>query len=185
MHDSRNYKNAADAKQSLAKRAVEHVRKLEVPPGHSNKAAERARFGHEVMMNRDRGLNRKPPVNKETGDSKPEARSGAAGGGSAVQNRREEDRRLVERIKNLYGRSVGPSESILADPVASRAFLEGFALGGKLRESSTRRQDVEQRRSRSPSNDRRGNDKQSSPINSGNRVYRERSLPRRGPFEGY
>jgi hypothetical protein len=181
MHDSRNYKNAVDAKQSLAKRAVEHVRKLEVPPGSSNKAAERARFGHEVMANRERGFGRKPPFKKEPNESKPEPR----GGGSAVQDRREEDRRLIERIKSLYGRSDGPSESILADPVASRAFLEGFALGGKLRESSSRSRDSEQRRSRSPGRDRHGNDRRSSPIDSGNRAHRERSFPRRSSFEGF
>ncbi|KAI5922638.1 hypothetical protein F4810DRAFT_711232 [Camillea tinctor] len=50
--------------------------------------------------------------------------------------RREELKFLMDRIRSLFGRSDGPSVPVLNDPLASRAFLEGFALGGRLHESA-------------------------------------------------
>ncbi|KAI1635080.1 hypothetical protein F4809DRAFT_642788 [Biscogniauxia mediterranea] len=60
------------------------------------------------------------------------------GGYDRSFDRREELNFLMNRIQSLFGRSDGPSMSVLKDPLASRAYLEGFALGGRLHESAYR-----------------------------------------------
>ncbi|KAH9903827.1 hypothetical protein F4778DRAFT_100988 [Xylariomycetidae sp. FL2044] len=48
-----------------------------------------------------------------------------------VPERIEEQRRLITCIQTLYGQSSTPSSEILSNPLASQAFLQGFALGGR------------------------------------------------------
>jgi hypothetical protein len=162
MHDSRVYSTACEAKQAMAKRAIDYVRTLKVPENSSIKATERAKTEQEIM-NRGRGGRRPTPFKKgpehpyspapitgpvpDSVKAKPEPRVHSIP--EDVRAKREEDRRLLEKIQSLYGHSAGPNEVILGDPLAARAFLEGFALGGKLRESS-RAVGGGQRRSRSP-----------------------------------
>ncbi|KAI1871135.1 hypothetical protein JX265_006175 [Neoarthrinium moseri] len=139
MHDMRKWNSPIEAKQALAKRAVDYVRTLPLPSGEPNKAAERVEQAQNAIIQH--------VTHKEA---------------------EEEERRLLARVQALFGNSGGPSDSTLQDPVASRAFLEGFALGTKLRNSSSG-----QRRSRSP---HRGH-RERSPIRrrdrSGSYVKRE------------
>lgn len=132
LNDSRTWRSAVDAKQALARRAVEHIRKTPVI-GVSNRERERAQVKAE-----------------EKARSQTKSQTVAA--------EQEEERRLLTKVQRLYGTGPGPSENILGNPVASRAFLEGFALGSKLRDSVRN----QRRRSRSPPHSDRGRDRRGS-----------------------
>jgi hypothetical protein len=140
VNDTRSWSSAIDAKQELAYRAVEYIRKTPIRGGLSHREQEKA---------------------SSRAESKPNFRAEDRTKKSGAVTEQEEERRLLTRIQSLYGRNGGPSMSVMADPAASRAFLEGFALGGKLRESSR----DQRRRSRSPLRGDRGG--------------------RRGSFDGY
>jgi hypothetical protein len=117
MNDSRTWENPTDAKNALAKRAVALVRDM---PVHNNFY----QGGQEKTSSKNEDRNKKQGTTRDL----------------------EEERRLLMRIQTLYGHNSGPSHQVMADAVAAHAFLEGFALGSKLRDAS---RDV-RRRSRSP-----------------------------------
>ncbi|KAK6078934.1 hypothetical protein SCUP515_04373 [Seiridium cupressi] len=131
MNDSRCWDSAADAKQALSQRAVEYIRKTPVLGGLSHRAQEKANLKAEGKVN-----HRPDDKTKKQG----------------ALSEQEEERRLLTRIQSLYGQIAGPSASTMANPAAAHAFLEGFALGSKLRESALN----SRRRSRSPLRSDRG-----------------------------
>ncbi|KAI1076191.1 hypothetical protein F5B20DRAFT_336764 [Whalleya microplaca] len=154
LHDGRTFTTAVAAKQALAKRAIEEVRKLPCPKP-SVKPTE------NVKPDATKGHSGYAPVKPEPVPAKREDRGNRYAPFASVvpepmasyykpeYDRREEVRFLIGRVQALCGATNGPSPHILEDPVASRAFLEGFALGGRL-EDSARRQYVEYVRPRSP-----------------------------------
>ncbi|KAI1496157.1 hypothetical protein F5X99DRAFT_425040 [Biscogniauxia marginata] len=105
-------------------------------------------------------------------------------------DRREEQSFLVDRVQSLYGRSGGPSSPILKDPLASQAFLEGFALGSRLHESA-RRQHADFGHPQAPPAPVERTyaytyqHRERSPASLPNRVHRERSPLRHRPTLGY
>lgn len=129
LSDSRTWRFPADAKQALARRAVDYIRQTPVHGGLSIRERERAQvIAEEKSKNQ------------------------------AIVAEQQEERRLLDKIQKLYGMGAGPSESVMANPAASRAFLEGFALGSKLRDSSR----SQRRRSRSPIRNDRGRGRRGS-----------------------
>ncbi|OTB05085.1 hypothetical protein M426DRAFT_10929 [Hypoxylon sp. CI-4A] len=100
--------------------------------------------------------------------------------------RADEQRDLLARIQRSYGSgSVGPQ--VLEDPVASRAFLQGLALGARLDASARGRTDeyVDYPTSLGPpfsflARDARRRER-SPPANTPSRVLRQRSPLRRQP----
>ncbi|KAI0006582.1 hypothetical protein F4779DRAFT_644095 [Xylariaceae sp. FL0662B] len=193
VHDDRTFKTAVDAKQALAKRAVEEVRKLPLPepkpvekgklPLPEPKPVEKGKLplpepklvekGKSDAANERSGYD--PPKKEPTPVKREERNNRSAPTASFVPapvpvkreererryapvasvvpeptasfykpeyNRREELRFLIDCVESLCGAANGPSPRILEDPLASRAFLEGFALGGRL-EDSARREYVE------------------------------------------
>ncbi len=175
LHDSRTFSSALEAKQSLAKRAVAEVKKLPVDPNNPNKAAEKAEmFEKAAKAAKNTTWNK---VKSEVPQGAHAHNGGifkikrrddcpsyyvpppiaAQGRGfpshytADPRTQQSEAANLINRIQALYKRpSYGTSSFILTDPLASRAFLEGFALGGKLHESSESNQYIEQARPRSP-----------------------------------
>ncbi|KAK8057999.1 hypothetical protein PG994_008447 [Apiospora phragmitis] len=195
--DGRAYKNTMEAKQALAKQAIAWVRANMPKDANPSRAAAVATQKQE-QMNReraDRGQYNGFYYDLGTGNGNGLANGmgypggGSVGGshyrpsqdrasrqdGAVADDKKSDDRReLLERIRSLYGHVRGPSEAVLADPTASRAFLEGFALSDRLRESAVR---AERRRSRSPKG---GGDRGAG------RGYRDRSAARRSNFSaGY
>ncbi|KAK8099818.1 hypothetical protein PG999_010192 [Apiospora kogelbergensis] len=195
ISDGRGYNNTMDAKQSLAKQAVDWIRANMRKEGAPTRAEVIAKEKQE-MLNRERaGLERHNGgygssssyggtggnglANGGSGSNKAgyshyspgrdRASRGGGGGanGAVADHKKSEAHVLLAGIRSLYGHYRGPSEAVLADPVASRAYLQGFALGEKLRDSAVR---AEGRRSRSP---KAGGDPRSK------RNYRERSATRR------
>ncbi|KAH8195525.1 hypothetical protein TruAng_010310 [Truncatella angustata] len=120
LNDSRCWSSALDAKQALSRRAVDYIRKLPLPDGSYYKPEDKPKIRGTSFRPKEKSYK---PLSEE-----------------------EDERRLLRRIQSLYGHSGGPSEGVMADPAASHAFLEGFALGCKLRETSR----DQRRRSRSP-----------------------------------
>lgn len=194
--DARAYRSAMEAKQSLAKQAIQWIRANLPKDGLPTRASQEASL-KQAQINRERAERvRSSEIYYDTG-----ARSGNGGGnglatglangygsgggngyshyspskdrasrpqGGAVADYKKNDRQnLLDQIRSLYGHGRGPSDAVLADPAAARAFLEGFALGDRLRESAAR---AERRRSRSP---KAGGDRRSG------RDYRERSAAAR------
>ncbi|KAK7936132.1 hypothetical protein PG985_001627 [Apiospora marii] len=197
--DARAYRNAMEAKQALAKQAVQWIRdnlpKDEIP----TRAAQEANL-KQAQINRARADRvRSNESYYDTGARSVHGNGnglanglangyGSGGGngyshyspskdrpsrpqGGAVADYKKSDRQnLLEQIRSLYGNGRGPSDAVLADPAAARAFLEGFALGDRLRESAAR---AERRRSRSP---KAGGDRRPG------RDYRERSAAARPDY---
>ncbi|KAK8004631.1 hypothetical protein PG989_004350 [Apiospora arundinis] len=185
--DGRRYTSTNDAKQSLAKQAVQWIRanlpKDPIPTRAAAIAREKQAQLNRERADRDRhhgngsgngsgnGLANGYGSGKSAGYSHyspGRARTPRNNEAVADHKKKSEAQELFERIRAFCGSARGPSEEVLADPAASRAFLEGFALGEKLRESAVR---AERRRSRSP---KTGGDR-----NWGSRGYRERSAARR------
>lgn len=195
--DARAYRSASDAKQSLAKQAIDWIRANLPKDGLPTRAAHEASL-KQAQMNRERGdrvrfTDSYYDTGSRSGNGNGLANGLANGYGSgggngyshyspskdraprqqdeAVADRKKCNRLdLLECIRSLYGHGRGPSEAVLADPAAARAFLEGFALGDRLRESAVR---AERRRSRSP---KAGGDRRSG------RDYRERSAVARPDY---
>ncbi|ORY55860.1 uncharacterized protein BCR38DRAFT_121460 [Pseudomassariella vexata] len=206
VHDSRNFKSASEAKQTLAKRALAHVRKTPAPK-QSNGAAEKLK--HDLLQQKQQQQN----AGRDGSGSVPAKIKVEAGydhyaGASATRRDAprdairdqsagnvgtpDQDRRLLERVQAMYGRSQ-PSHRMYSDPVAARAFLEGFALGGRLRENARPLNEGERRRSRSPRagyewDGRARFPHERSPQTPTSRYYRERSpsmfIHRRDSLDG-
>ncbi|KAK6815707.1 hypothetical protein PG987_016473 [Apiospora arundinis] len=185
--DGRRYTSTNDAKQSLAKQAVQWIRanlpKDPIPTRAAAIAREKQAQLNRERADRDRhhgngsgngsgnGLANNYGSGKSAGYSHyspGRARTPRNNEAVADHKKKSDAQEMIERIRAFCGSARGPSEEVLADPAASRAFLEGFALGEKLRESAVR---AERRRSRSP---KTGGDR-----NWGSRGYRERSAARR------
>ena len=164
--DSRTVRTATDAKQALARRAVEHVRTLPIPAGLPNRASEIAKEKQE-MMNRERQKEPLRPV--DNGRVYPDEHRVRSHSIANCVDHRSEDKRLFERLQAKFGRHSMPHQSILEDPLASRAFLEGFTLGSRLHDAA---RNGERRRSQSPRKHNR--------VNGSGRPYRERSCARSG-----
>ncbi|RYP03936.1 hypothetical protein DL764_004770 [Monosporascus ibericus] len=200
LHDSRTFGTALEAKQSLAKRAVAEVKKFPCPDpaaraaekaakasaweGSKNEVPQSGRYGGQV--------NSKPHDDRRSHFAIPQ-------GTDPIRNhyttdpytRRSEASHLVSRIQALYeGSGIGPSSFVLTDPLASRAFLEGFALGGRLHETANRPCQPEQIRPRSPQAAidrlyaRYQRERERSPKATIRRYLRERSPVRRLSFDG-
>ncbi|RYP16113.1 hypothetical protein DL765_005314 [Monosporascus sp. GIB2] len=201
LHDSRTFGTALEAKQSLAKRAVAEVKKFPCPDP-AVKAAEKAAKAAAWESSK----NEAPQGGRYGGQVKSKPRddrhrhSAIPQGIGPVRNhyatdphtRRSEASHLVSRIQALYdGSGNGPSSFVLTDPLASRAFLEGFALGGKLHETANRPCKPEQIRPRSPQAAidrlyaRYQRERERSPKETIRRHLRERSpVRRRLSFDG-
>ncbi|KAK8034014.1 hypothetical protein PG993_009009 [Apiospora rasikravindrae] len=192
ISDGRAYRTLNDAKQSVAEQAVAWIR-TNMPKGVTpcRTAANATNLKQEQVSpeKSNSGLYHGIGVGNNNGNggsggglgashyspgsrgrsSRPTAEGRAA---AADHKKGSGDRHeLLERIRSLYGHSRGPSEAVLGDPIAARAFLEGFALGDQLRESAGR---AERRRSRSPKGARGDRDRRSVRDH-----YRERSAARR------
>jgi hypothetical protein len=161
VYDTRAYDSADKAKQAVARRAVEHVRnKKEVPPGPPNKACDRINaVANKTLLPGQRA--QKPKLEDVMKPEKRVPEKPMAGKSPKVRsaNEFETDKQLVARVQAQFGHLAGPSDVIMNDPVASRAFLEGFAFGCKVRVSTLQENGPE-------ANDAR------------NRAYRERSRAR-------
>lgn len=120
LYGTRGYPTATEAKQALAESAIQHVRLKPVPDGPSNKAGER--LGRQAGERPGRLADATPQ--KRESPSLPEPRGLL-------------EKSLMTRIQNVFGHTAGPSDEIMKDPVASRAFLEGFALGCKVQGSQS------------------------------------------------
>ncbi|RYP86554.1 hypothetical protein DL769_000726 [Monosporascus sp. CRB-8-3] len=201
LHDSRTFGSALEAKQSLAKRAVAEVKKFPCPDpavkaaekaakaaaweGSKNEAPQSGRYGGQVKS--------KPRDDRHSHSAIPQGTDPTRNRYMAdPYTRRSEASRLVSRIQALYeGSGNGPSSFVLTDPLASRAFLEGFALGGKLHETANRPCQPEQIRPRSPQAAidhlyaRYQRERERSPKAAIRRYLRERSpVRRRLSFDG-
>lgn len=55
------------------------------------------------------------------------------------RSRYNDQRSLMRHAKSLYGNLNGPSEAIMADPLASQAYLQGLAFGSQLHNLSSHR----------------------------------------------
>lgn len=166
--DSRTFRTASDAKQALARRAVEHVRTLPIPAGLPNRASEIAKEKQEQM---DRERQKEPLRPADKGRVYPDehrVRSHSIANGI---DQHTDDKRLIERLQAKFGRFPAPQKSIMEDPLASRAFLEGFALGSRLDDAARK---GERRRSQSPMKHDR--------VNGSGRFYRGRSSLRSGSY---
>ncbi|RYP56278.1 hypothetical protein DL771_012065 [Monosporascus sp. 5C6A] len=201
LHDNRTFGTALEAKQSLAKRAVAEVKKLPCPDP-AVKAAEKA----AKVAAWESSKNEAPQSGRYGGQVKSEPRdnryshSAIPRGSDPMRGhyttdpytRRSEASHLVSRIQALCeGSGNGPSSFVLTDPLASRAFLEGFALGGKLHETANRPCQPEQIRPRSPQAAidrlyaRYQRERERSPKATIRRYLRERSpVRRRLSFDG-
>lgn len=166
--DSRTFRTATDAKQALARRAIEHVRTLPIPAGLPNRASEIAKEKQEQM---DRERQKEPLCPANNGRVYPDEHRVRSHSSTNGIDHRSEDKRLLERLQAKFGRVSTPQQSILEDPLASRAFLEGFALGSRLHDAA---RNGERRRSQSPM--------KHDHINGSGRFYRERSRLRSGSF---
>ncbi|RYP51949.1 hypothetical protein DL768_002825 [Monosporascus sp. mg162] len=201
LHDSRTFSTALEAKQSLAKRAVAEVKMFPCPDpavraaekaakasaweGSKNEAPQSGRYGGQAKS--------KPHDDRQSHSAIPQ-------GADPIHNhyttdpytRRSEAGHLVSRIQALYeGSGNGPSSFVLTDPLASRAFLEGFALGSKLHETANRPCQPELIRPRSPQAAidrlyaRYQRERERSPKATIRRHLRERSpVRRRFSFDG-
>ncbi|KAI0014840.1 hypothetical protein F4780DRAFT_153273 [Xylariomycetidae sp. FL0641] len=159
LHDSHGFRSALEAKQSIAKKALVEVRKMKIPPP---KVAHDAKFDDRQTWGANRSLDsfaNSAPIKTENGQapytsramaSRENAYPYAAPVPSAVANndygygygghynQDQERRRLVERIHRLYGQVEGPPpQYILGNPMASQAYLQGFALGQRAPQPST------------------------------------------------
>ncbi|KAK7963386.1 hypothetical protein PG988_010360 [Apiospora saccharicola] len=189
--DARAYRNTMEAKQALAKQAIDWIRANLPKDGLPTRAAHEASV-KQAQLNRERadrvrsnefyyydtgarsthgnGLANGPANGYGSGGAPRQAQQDA----EAVADRKKSDRQgLLEQIRSLYGHARGPSDAVLADPAAARAFLEGFALGERLRESAVR---AERRRSRSPPKSGGGDNRRSG------RDYRDRSVAARPDY---
>ncbi|KAK8113555.1 hypothetical protein PG984_014081 [Apiospora sp. TS-2023a] len=200
--DARAYRNTMEAKQALAKQAIDWIRANLPKDGLPTRAAHEA-SAKQAQLNRQRAdrvrsnefyYDTSARGSHGNGLANGLAKGYGSGGGNgyshyspskdravpprqqqdaeAVADRKKSDRQgLLEQIRSLYGHARGPSDAVLADPAAARAFLEGFALGERLRESAVR---AERRRSRSPKS---GGDNRRS-----GRDYRDRSVAARPDY---
>ncbi|KAI0383483.1 hypothetical protein F5Y04DRAFT_278660 [Hypomontagnella monticulosa] len=85
-------------------------------------------------------------------------------------HRESELHSLMNRVHALCGPSRGPSKRVMEDPLASRAFLEGMALGARLDEPA--------RQQHKGGNRQKARSRSSSPL-SGRAPIRDRSPMRR------
>ncbi|KAH8682076.1 hypothetical protein BX600DRAFT_544505 [Xylariales sp. PMI_506] len=175
MHDTRQHKSPVDAKQAIARRAVEFVQGLSIPAGASSRGLD---TGSSSERNREISGNRTRHGGVSNTRSESIRWTSSSYRPPSPVSKAEEERRLLTRIQSHYAGSGYPSETILENPAASRAFLEGFALGSKLRDSTRSR-----RRSRSPSDSRKRRSRErekSAPTPNERRAHRERSTLRSG-----
>ncbi|XXH03069.1 hypothetical protein Hte_009459 [Hypoxylon texense] len=215
VYDNRSYDSIMDAKESVAKQALDVVRKLpcpmpkvaqEVPEqlesvatnGHRGFA--RARSEYRRIKSEDRDVRRitaaTKPGRRHNGGRHPDQPSLSYlpdyYNGPAFAGRQNADhdralgssfedgyRTVMENVLALVGDEKGPSQRILDDPVASQAYLQGFALGGRAAKNAkplprNRRQDGGR-----TGFGRGFISRERSPVPSPTKVLRERSPLRR------
>ncbi|KAK8065047.1 hypothetical protein PG997_011794 [Apiospora hydei] len=201
IHDGRPHETTTEAKQAVAKQAIAWIRAHMPKDATQSRTAAAAAIVKQEHASRGQSSNGfyydTGAGNGNTNGNGTGTGNGGSGGGlgashyspssrgrssrtaaegraAAADNKKgsgDDHRELLERIRSLYGHTRGPSEAVLGDPAAARAFLEGFALGDRLRESAGR---AERQRSRSPKGARDDRDRRS-----GRDYYRERSAARR------
>ncbi|KAK7968029.1 uncharacterized protein PG986_002306 [Apiospora aurea] len=201
IHDGRAHETTTEAKQAVAKQAIAWIRAHMPKDATQSHTAAAAAIVKQEQASRGQPSNGfyydTGAGNGNTNGNGTGTGNGGSGGGfgashyspssrgrsyrpaaegraAAADHKKgsgDEHRELLERIRSLYGHARGPSEAVLGDPAAARGFLEGFALGDRLRESAGR---AERRRSRSPKGARDDRDRRS-----GRDYYRERSAARR------
>lgn len=196
LSSERGFTTANDAKQAMARRALEEIKKQPCASPAARAAAKAARaeqVANEPASNGDRiafaGANRMsnpPAMLQHSENGEPSLQNFATGATShhlAVQTG-------LPSYQPSPASTLSPD--ILTNPVASRAFLEGLALGARLYESAQRLKAENflprpllgiPNGSMIRSGQETGRERERSPTTNGNRHVRERS-PLRNQYRG-
>ncbi|KAI0433901.1 hypothetical protein F5Y09DRAFT_31794 [Xylaria sp. FL1042] len=142
VHGDRAHQTAYDAKQAVAEKALGYVRSLprEDP---AQKVAVRTKSDEQTDRFSDRNrpgrasVKREPVANaSHAGLHSQHAYGTPAGADAAAYYGYNEHRVLLRRIQSTFG-SAGLSQTVLSDPLAAQAFLQGFALGTSIHAPSS------------------------------------------------
>ncbi|KAI0533696.1 hypothetical protein GGR58DRAFT_516715 [Xylaria digitata] len=192
IHGDNVYPTAYDAKQAAAEKALLYVHRLPCEDP-APKVAVKIRSGEQTDRFTDRNRSGRAQVKRE-----PSANAGHAGlpgqytyatpaSANAACNWSaygyNENRALLHRIQSLFG-GTGPSPTVLSDPLAAQAFLQGLAVGTSVRATNSVYEPYLEPQGRplpviSGEIYRPYEARERSPAPSVNRNYRDRSSPRR------
>ncbi|KAK5634925.1 hypothetical protein RRF57_010637 [Xylaria bambusicola] len=203
IHGDRTYQTAYDAKQAVAKKALTYVRRLPCDDP-SQKVVMRIRNGDnrtDIFLNGNVVIdgNQQGRVQVKSEPSANASHAGSHGqynyalpadaNASAynwIASNYTDHGALVRHIQSLFG-STGPSPAIISDSMASRAFLQGLALGTSMRATSPYDPYLEPQGRPIPASSsdlhRPHKARERSPAPSVARNYRDRSPWRRAPHE--
>ncbi|KAH7034704.1 uncharacterized protein B0I36DRAFT_83320 [Microdochium trichocladiopsis] len=147
LNGNRAYSTANDAKQALAKLAVSEVKKQPCPSPAARAAAKAARaerIAHESAQIGNRS------ASSSQGQQRAKDSASAVHRGSTMENgpkgwlpavqssQAGQDGTINHNTCQTPAPASALSPDILSNPIASRAFLEGLALGARLYESAQR-----------------------------------------------
>ncbi|KAI8628962.1 hypothetical protein F5Y19DRAFT_476052 [Xylariaceae sp. FL1651] len=189
------YRTAYDAKQAVAEKALVYVRQLPCK-NPSEKVVTKIRSAGQTERISERNQPKRAQVKRES----PLAPSHATyhnqfmytGPPSAnvaypwnPYNNSPEQHALLHRVQSLFG-GAGPSPTVLSDPLAAQAFLQGLAVGTSVQVAGSmynRYIEPQDRVLPSVSGDiyRPYQARERSPAPNPSRNYRDRSSPRRRP----
>ncbi|KAF3057383.1 hypothetical protein GL218_06048 [Daldinia childiae] len=161
--DVRAYDTASEAKTAISRKALIEVRKLPcedpagkpaailtevVKQGIYKDVPELLGFGSARAENEPNPQRHRNNQHTQVAPFMQEHRVGRYQPPGNFSNDRHDDydlhdqqNFLMSQIQYLFGHVNGPSNRIAEDPLASRAFLEGIALGSRLGQSTTRHSD--------------------------------------------
>ncbi|KAI0799141.1 hypothetical protein GGR55DRAFT_518034 [Xylaria sp. FL0064] len=142
VHGDRAHPTAYDAKQAVAEKALGYVLRLprEDP---ADKVAVKPKSDEQTDRSSDHNWPGRAPVNREpVASANPAAFHGQpphgtlAGANTAAYYSYNEHRVLLYRIQSVFG-GARLSQTVLSDPLAAQAFLQGFALGTSIHAPSS------------------------------------------------
>lgn len=167
VHDNHSYDTAIEAKDSIAEKALKVARKLPYQKPANKSGTMNDHHGPARAKSEDREIKSENSDGRDpTPVNKPDRRRDAGRhpdqpslsylpdyykgpGFAALQNAKhrrapgpshnDDCRTLMNSVRALFGDQNGPDERILNDPVASQAYLQGFALGGRAAVSARHR----------------------------------------------